>query len=241
MIRINASFKKVNEEERSSFKDSHCLLTISVGQQSHEDERFKATARLIAESFGACTITLHDTLQRHTAALSSSEEPSFYIDILKKEGDLWLDRNKEAFELFDFPPKVIRWSEWLNMDSYSVKRKLILDEIERSQSYAELFNKSFEEYLSRYVKRLAEPEKFNFKRAESLCLDYLVEECAVLCLFPEAECEYELYAGTHNEAMKETWKRFICPNYPNKVKSVKIGFNHRGDMRPQEFGSGDVR
>ncbi len=226
---------KCNHNLKSKFAASSCLLTISVGQESHEGERNATTMSLISATFQSCIITLHDSLQRYTIELTKEQDADFFHETAISAGNNWLARNKKYFSYFQNEPKVIRWDDWLKDPDYETYKNIITQTIQLDASYQNTFENTIDEYLTRYIKRLDNPESFDQNRAHALCLDYLIEECAVLCLWQKTGCQFELYAGKHNAAMQETRKRFISHMHPNLIQPVMIGFNHRPDMQPQHF------
>ena len=227
---IKASFRNTTDEQKKIFKSSACLLTISVGQETHEDDRFAATMTLIHESFRTCTITLHDSLQRYTIALDSELEADAYYATAITLGDAWLTRN----ETFYGNSSIIRWDDWLSDPGYADAKRSIVAELDSDPIYKAVFNETINDYLSRYMKRLKDPASFDLERAYRLCFDYLVEECAVLCLWPQSGCKFEIYSGKHNCAMQETHKRFLMPIMPD-FQSIRVGFNRRPNLQPQCF------
>ena len=242
MREIKCSFKKTSDEDKAQFSKSSCLLTISVGQQTHEDNRFLATLDLVDKSFQRCVITLHDTLQRHTIALAhEAGTQADYHDEAYATGTLWLNRYQNEINKLTKNFTVIRWDEWLSHADFTSSKDKILSEITKDKNYASLFEQSIAEYLARVTRRLEDPSAFDELRAKQLCYDYLIEECAVLCLQPTTGCEFEIYAGTHNAAMNETRKRFVHNDRPNLIRSVSIGFNYRPDLAPQKFSLSNHR
>lgn len=235
MGKIKATFRNVSEQRRLQFHHSTCLLTISVGQQTHEDERFIATMKLIHSYFKDCIITLHDSLQRYTIALDQEQDETFFHDFSVSLGDRWLARNKSHCKMFDEVATIIRWDEWLANPQFEQYKNKIIHAIGNNERYRMAFQNSIEEYLKRYCSRLENVSDFNYERARKLCYAYLIEECAVLCLWPQSGCQYELYAGKHNLAMKMTRELFIKPFYENCIQSIEIGFNKRPDLKPQQF------
>ncbi len=234
---MKSNFRFVTEGQKAKFGKSHCLLTISVGQGSHEEERFAATVDLVNASFKECTITLHDGLQRYTIALDKKEDPDYFYELSVKEGDLWLERNKKYYSNLMVLKNIIRWGTWLSHSNFSLEKSKILTLVNQDALYKQVFDDTIEEYLARYCKRLPDLAGFDMERARQLCFDYLVEECAVLCLWAETKCEFELYPGKHNAAVSETRKRFIFSEDPNLLQAVGIGFNQRKDLPPQLFVS----
>ena len=73
MTRVKSFFRYVSETEKSKFCSSQCFLTISVGQQTHEGERFESTMELVNASFQSCILCIDDSLQRHTMALNTDK------------------------------------------------------------------------------------------------------------------------------------------------------------------------
>lgn len=43
MKKVRCIFKNIDENYQAKFKSAECLLLISVGQESHEAERFEST------------------------------------------------------------------------------------------------------------------------------------------------------------------------------------------------------
>ena len=118
MKNIRASFKGVTDKDKENFKESSCLLTISVGQEYHEGERFAATVELINQHFDACTISIYDSLQRYTMALNSNQDPHDFHFLAATEGSLWLKRNKEYLKKINNLKAVYRWDMWLKHSNF---------------------------------------------------------------------------------------------------------------------------
>ena len=128
----------------------------------------------------------------------------------------------------------MRWDDWLSDPGFADAKRRIIAEIDSSPSYRAVFDESINAYLPRYMKRLDEAAPFDLARAQCLCFDYLVEECAVLCLWPQSGCAIEIYSGHHNRAMQETQKRFLAPIRPD-FRSIRVAFNHRPNLKPQSL------
>jgi hypothetical protein len=226
---------KCSEMFKENFKNSQCLLTISVGQEVHEGEKFSTTIDLVNDSFGSCVILIDDSLQRHTMALSRKENADFFYAISVREGDMWLERNEKYYSQLKIPTNIIRWDRWLKHQRYSSQLNTLKLLIENDFSYKEAFDKTIEEFLKRYLQRLEKKSHFNEEQAYALCFDYLLEECTALCLWAELNCQFEVYPGKRNLAMNETHKRFIFPTYPSLLHPVTIKFKNRKQFKPQHF------
>jgi len=235
MSRIRTFFRSISDNVKSQFKKSRCLLTISVGQATHEGELFAATMDLINTSFESCIILIDDSLQRHTMAFNKAEDASFFYEKSIKEGQFWLTRNNIYYDKLTIPKKIIHWDMWLNHVNYKAQQKSIISLLESDPLYKAAFDQSIDEFLVKYCARLPEPDKFSIEIARQLSFDFVLEECTALCLWPELECHFECYPNKHNAAIEQTRKRFIFPSYPHLLQSVTMGFKNAPQLQPQNF------
>jgi len=227
-------FKHVSELDKQIFRESACLLTISVGQEYHENEKFEATVDLINESFKSCQLMLYDSLQRYTMALMSNFSPDELHASATKQGDFWFERNSHAVERLNIS-RIIRWNDWLAHPEFNAARSKIEALIQQDPTYKHSFDITANEFLDRFSSRLSESEHINMARAKTLCHNYLVEECSALCLWPETGCYIEVYPNPRNAAMNETHKRFVLPNYHDQLYSVSLKFKHKKQLKAQKF------
>jgi hypothetical protein len=240
ICRTKCRFRYVSDQEVEKFPESACLLTISVGQEYHEGDKFSLTTNLVNNCFREYKIMLYDTLQRYTMALNTSKAPEFYYSHALNEGDLWLSRNKKYYERHQKCIEIIRWDHWLNHPSFEPQKQKIKTLLRTDNRYLSFFENTINAFLDRYISRLIGPyDLFNGKRAYELCMDYLIEECSALCLWPETGADYEVYPNKRNPAMDATHKHFVLERYPNKLYSVGIKFKSKGRLSAQKFVSVD--
>lgn len=237
MTRLKPVFRYVEENDKAKFSGSQCLLTISVGQEVHEGEKFASTIDLVNASFDSCIMLIDDSLQRHTMAINTTKDAAFFYDISIKEGDLWLIRNETYYSKLTILKKIIRWNTWLTHSHYKDKQNEITALIQNDVSYKENFENTITEFLKRYYERLQETDFFDMAKARQLCFDYLLEECTALCLWPEMNCQFEVYPSRRNQVMDETHKRFVLPHYPDLLHAVGVKFKNRKQLKPQYFES----
>lgn len=234
MLQIKPVFRCDSHFKRQ-FDKSKCLLTISVGQEVHEGEKFSSTVQLVNQNFKECVILVDDTLQRHTMALDfdamSSDE---LLTESLRAGDAWLCRNKMFYSRLAIPVIVKRWDYWLQHPGYSIVRSMLLSEYSKDKAYKKVFEKTIDEFLMRYSRR-KQRDYVTDLRARALCLEYVFEECSAMCLWPELGCQFELYPSGRNFAMTETHRRFVLPFYPDLLHSVGIKFKNRRQLLPQMF------
>lgn len=232
---MKVNFKNTSKEELNKFSESKCLLLISVGQESHENERFAETIKLVNHSFKSCIVSLYDSIQRITIALNSTHEPEHFHSHANIEGDLWLERNKPYYSRLEHLEKIVRWDDWLYHPNYKQQRNQLIKVIDSDPEFKQIFENTVTSYLERYCKRVDNLSHFDYPRARNLCFDYLVEECTILCLWTELQCPYEIYPNYHNEAIEATRKRFIQPFFPNCLQAVRLGFRNTKQLKPQKF------
>ena len=229
------AFFKCPDSLKAEFADSSCLLTISVGQATHEDEAFAATIDLVNESFAACTILVDDSLQRHNMALTSNQDAEFFYEIAIKEGDLWLERNKKYCEKLTIPTRILRWDRWLFHKDFNSQLEKIRAAFREDKIYAKTFNESINDFLTKYRTRIDDPDNFDLDRAYQLSLDFVMEECSALCLWIELGCQFEAYPIRHNVAINATRNKFVSPFHPKLLQAITIAFRNLGQLKPQRF------
>jgi len=221
---IKASYKDCSLSDRALFKRSKCIVPISVGQSIHEGEKFKATIELINRTFQECTILIDDVVQRHTLKIANMEKSA--EELYQKaidEGKQWFARNRCAYNALTIPFKTITWEKWLNHVNFPKVHKEVNNQYNSNTKFKQAFHDNITEFLTRYKKH-NEHLQFDYDTGYALCLDYLKEECACMCLFVEEKCEFEVYPSGRNKAMAVTYEFLIKPKYPNLLKSVALRF-----------------
>ncbi|HYF97613.1 MAG TPA: hypothetical protein VD770_01375 [Coxiellaceae bacterium] len=226
---IKASFRECPISDRKNFKQSHCLLPISVGQPIHEASKFLATIRLINSAFQKCTILVDDTVQRHTLKIYNPNDSN--AELYQKallEGDLWLARNKSALKMLNIPHDIMRWDQWYAHSKFNAQLAQIENLYETSEVYRDAINLNIKDYLERQINR-----DFNYDYAFLCCLDYLKEECAVMTLWTEGSYDFEVYPHGRNKAMAATYEYLIQPLHPALLRSVALRFKkHPAPLTP---------
>lgn len=237
---VRCNFKNITEEKKEKLKESQCLLLISVGQEAHEGDRFAATVELIKSSFESCIISIYDSIQRHTMALNSVQSPDFFHDKANREGKLWYERNMMYISQLPKLKRIYHWDHWLNHKLFQTKKNEIISLMEQDIKYKSVFDLSIETYLNRYIKNSNDSPTFNRERAKKICLEYIIEECAVLILWIELACQFEIYPNKHNMAIEETRKRFILPGHSNILQPLTLRFKNAKQPKRQVFRSLEV-
>ncbi|MFO1258078.1 MAG: hypothetical protein U1E78_06690 [Gammaproteobacteria bacterium] len=235
--RIKPVFK-CPTEYKSNFSNSHALLTISVGQEVHEGEKFEATIELINNTFNHITILVDDVLQRHSMGLISDESPEWLYQHSLNEGDLWLERNKPVYTQLTTPYTIIRWEKWLHHEKYESTYSKIKSAYLNDPAFRAHLDQTASTFLDRFTRRQPKLSK-DSAAAFNACLDYLFEECAALCLWIEGGYHFEVYPSQRNEAMSITHQMFVAPNFPEFLWPVAIKFKNRKQLSAQKFSNTD--
>lgn len=227
--------KNLDEKDIDTLKNSSCLLSISVGQQFHEGDYFTSTIDLINNTFASCTISLYDSLQRYTMALNDPRDLNELHILANKEGDLWLKRNEKIYDKLKKLTAIVRWDDWIKKVEFEGKRKELLHLISHDISYKNHFDTAITKYLQRYNKDLTQDGGLELERVYNLCFNYVVEECAVLRLWPSLNCQFEVYPNLHNEAIEETRKRFVHSIDNSLLRLLTLKFKNGKQIGKQRF------
>lgn len=229
-------FRYVSSCEIEKFNSATCMLGISVGQEYHEGEKFSSTVNLVSRSFSGYKVMLYDTLQRYTMAIDSLNTTEYFHGFALREGDRWLDRNKGCYENDSKFIEVIRWDYWLNHPDFASKKEEVLALMSQDMDYKKSFEITAKKFIDRYLNRFTDKSSLpNIERAYNLCMEYLIEECSALCLWPEAQVDYEVYPNRRNPAMDATHRCIVLKDNPGKLHSVGIKFKRKGQLSPQKF------
>ena len=220
------SFTNASIAQKKKFKDSCCLITISVGNGQHEALKFKSTLELVNKTFKSCIIAVCDTLQRYTYAITRPlKTPEDLYNYSKKEGDRWLERNKNAIESLTIPYTISRWDEWLNHKEFKEHYKKVCELYKNDREYANIINDYVEIYLDRLRKQHNNSlREIDFLRGKELSIRYLKEECAAMCSWFCLDCGFDLYPPVRNEVLNATYARLIDVRYQHLLAPIGLRF-----------------
>lgn len=220
---IKASFRGNPSDERKTFLVSTCLMPISVGQSVHEGKKFEAVIKLVDKSFKQCAILIDDTVQRHTIAIDKFKEPQdLYTDALEL-GNQWLIRNEGIYSQLKIPYQIIRWDDWLRHNDFKMQLARVNRLYSENLVYKTAIHANINEFLTRFLSKI-DCSKIDSNRAFQLCLNYLLEECAVMLLWTHGHYDFELYPNGRNQAMGATYEILIKPYFPSYLRSVAVRF-----------------
>ena len=225
---------KCDEEYKKRFKNSTCLLTISVGQEVHEGEKFFITTELVSKNFKEVIVLVDDSLQRHSLRIFKNMSDLDAYNHCINLGEQWLLRNQTILSNLPKGTKIIRWDKWLNHENFNSYKNKILNEYKSNPIFKQAIDHSTNQFMDRLIKR-AVKLAVTHQEANALCFDYLIEECTALCLWQELDIDFEVYPNKRNSAMSATHEIFIQPQSANKLLPVAIKFKNRSQFKPQSM------
>lgn len=229
-----ANFVNLKSYDLSN-KFNSCILTISVGQNVHEGEKFKATLKLINKNFKKCTIAVCDTLQRHSIAMLAGLEGDVLYEIVKQDGDQWIDRNIEYCKKYlAIPFEIIRWDNWLRDEKYKLYREQVNFLYVTDKVFVSIIEKLAIEFNNRLKKR-----DYNLDEEKGLKLstEYLLEECAVMSIWYEEGYNVDVYPAIRNEAIEYCFSIIMSQYYNHLLLPAGVNFrkNNRQDSLVSEL------
>jgi len=219
---LRAYFK--NYQNKITFKNSTCLLPISIGQLHSEGDALNATILLINSKFKACIIIIADSLYRHTLEIEQKCVPGSGYDTSIANGLSWLDKHKQILDQLTIDYKIYHWDQLINHDNYHEKKQIVDTLFLTDDS----FRKAFEDSSNIFVRRLGKRiPKVDLCNARELSLEFLKEECAAtVYLRTYQDYDFIIYPNKNIPAFDVTLDYFYNENKPKWLhvvsKSMKI-------------------
>lgn len=191
-----------------------CEIGISIGNPAHEGDKLKSILKWVDKRFENCIITLSDTLYRYTYMAQGMDEAQAYFTALR-EGELWLERNREAFKIFDHALlQFDRWNKWLKHPDYPAVFQQLSTLYKQDGKLQNAFAKDVSAYISRCQKR---GEDIDVAKASENSLAYLIEETACYILIGRA---YEAWRAYPSRDMA-CFRYMRRPDIPENLKGIE--------------------
>ena len=215
------SFKVNDSELMSKLTGKKVILGISVGQEYHESDKLLATIHLINKlPIKECVIAVCDSLQKYNIMdckdFGSSHSQSLIF------GDMWIKRNEHIIKMLTKPNQIIRWDHWLKHKQYPKCKSNIENEYQANH----LYKQAVDETIYKFIKRSsAKNQKLIQPILYSRCLEYLLEECAIVMnLWAEDGYDYIIYPQFMTSAMDKTREIFVANTHSNKAQWLPLRF-----------------
>lgn len=216
-------------QERSNFPLARTVLLVSVGQEVHEGKKLGATLELVSKNFKSCDVIVCDVLQRHTMQISDFSPAKIVYEKSKLAGKYWIERNLEHLQRLKIPYRIFFWEEFLSRSAFSVFREKIMLAYQGDATFKTAMDDTINDFVTRYERRLLEIDR---ERAFTCCLNYLIEESAIIMLMWQAQqYHYIVYPGKMPKVLGAARNKFVLPNNPDILKWVTVYVRSRGDNK----------
>ena len=236
--KYKAYFVGINEDQKQTFKHSKCLMLISVGQKYHEDGELLAAIKLVSKHFAFCNILVCDTLQRHSfrALHDNNKSDEELYNSSMKAGDEWIERNIQPISSMSIPYVISRWDEWIKNNRFKFYYQKVLYLYNEDPNYKEIVDQVANEFINR--KRLFEHE--NHMHSFNCCINYLLEESAVACLWVELGYKFDVYPTRSNLAMITAYTKLVPEDLNIGAQSLRLNIKKISDrslnqLKTEEF------
>ena len=176
----------------SSFKTAR--FHISVGQEYHEGEKFKATMDWAKHRFEKVVICVNDTLQRHNYAYSSdlSSEEAFRQS--EAMGEEWIQRNLPVIS--QLPNcELYRWEDWRGREDYTTQYNYIVDLYNKVPVVKAFIDEEVMIFWKRRSIKTGEKD-YSFTKFKEASIQYLLEETAAFFLMFKKDVAADIYPGS---------------------------------------------
>ena len=180
---------------------------MSVGQDVHEGEALDLSI---------------DVVNRHFGSLA------FYEPALKV-GEPWLSRHAATYQRLQGLSQILPWDHWLSHPEFKIQAQGLRTQLKQDPAYRESIYQTIKTFLNRYDRPLTPQSAFDYQRAQGLCL----EECTVLCLWAQLQCQFEVYRSPHHQAITDTYQNWVLPQYPDLLHPIALQFKHRKLFKAQ--------
>ncbi len=210
---------------KHEFNQSCCSLTISVGQDPHEGDKFKATLLTVQNHFKECIIMVCDSLQRHTLSIGSlSLNLAQVHEKANLLGELWLERNLPFIQQIGIPYTIIRWDYWLTHPNYQKAKEKVEVLYAADSAFYQCIENTAHAFLERNDRKFINTASQN--KILDVSREYLKEECAVMLLWVECNFQFEIYPSQRNAAMDYIHKNILAISHPSLIRDISIKFKN---------------
>ena len=207
-----------------------CMLGISLGNASMEEDKLEASIRWISENFTYCALVVGDSIYRYTLQATKKMSP-------EESKPAALQTGRDFIAKYD--PMIDRYRdscnfEWVCMSEVQQHANFEEHLQVYQQLYAEndLFQTLVDESSNKYLSGAFDMESLSaHEKAEKLniTINYFVEESAIFtCLCEENQCVL-IYPGTIKPLQIITGDKIKgVPEPIRKLIQVRINLNEKG-------------
>ncbi|MBY0545625.1 MAG: tRNA-dependent cyclodipeptide synthase [Gammaproteobacteria bacterium] len=222
-------FKNVTNKMKQQFKTERAQLTISVGQPIHTKNNLRGAIELLNDaSFQDCIIMVDDSIQWRTLIINAlikgelkpemvSLQKNHYMRKAIDAGTEWLRESQEWISALKLPYKIVRWKDWMDSNAYDSA----LTDMLKIYDITPAIRKAIDDTAKNFLSRKITNDHPLYELCKTLCIDYLIEECAVMKHFwPTLGAHREMYPNDRTAAMATTHELEIKPLHPDLLHAL---------------------
>ena len=203
---------------------SMCIFTISMDVDAYKRAKLSSILRLINKNFQQCTIVIGDLLHRHNYVFEAGYSFEEYEDVCcKKYLDWFKNHLSPCLHELEIPFKVVRWNYFITHPKFEE----YLEKIEMLYVTDELCKQAFDDSAKEFLDRRKRQLGANFHVTDDMIrasINYLKEEAAAFCIFPEFNCEYEIYYNKRTFVMQYIYNTLLKPQYPHLLQLLTLRY-----------------
>lgn len=209
---------------------SRVRLPISVGQEYHEGEKFRATALWCAQRYDSSEIVVTDTLQRHNFSFYKNQNQAAAFDAARRAGDEWIARNRQAIALMP-NCRIRRWEDFRAFQEYADVFGQVMHGYGTYSGFRTAVDSVVSMMWARKSRTLTDTSEAVRARFFASSREYILEELAVAALMSKEYPAVELYPGSAHLAL--AFSRDNLPEgSPDGLRyrhTIRVDFSRRGD------------
>jgi tRNA-dependent cyclodipeptide synthase len=169
---------------------------ISVGQEYHEGDKFKAMAHWGRDRFEKIYFCVNDSLQRFNIMFENSLTEDLANSQALEKGDQWINRNMPVIKGIP-QAQILRWDELRTRESYSKGHLKTQWLYTNNKEFRQAIDLNIADIWNR--RRQLSPTLYSedkFDEFKGLSKRYLLEEMTIFSQMYESEDAIDVYPGT---------------------------------------------
>ncbi len=170
-------------------------LQISVGQEYHEGEKFKATIDWARHRFKKVVVCVNDTLQRFNYLYQDGSSESDAFNKAEAAGREWVERNlsiirsAQNFEIH-------RWEDWRRNPEFAYEYEHVQNLYNKDPYIKDMVNHEVLNFWKRRIVKDDGKVGYTFASFQKASTAYLLEEIAVFFLMFRRDEAADVYPGS---------------------------------------------
>ena len=173
----------------------HARFQISVGQEYHESEKFKATMEWAKHRFDKVIICVNDTLQRYNFICNEGLQDLEAHTKAEAQGREWVERNISTIR--SLPNyEIHRWDDWRNHLEFQKEYAYVTNLYEHEALVKDLVMQDVLTFWNRRTQKRGNHTGVSFSEFKNASTNYLIEETAAFFLMFKKDHAVDIYPGS---------------------------------------------